>query len=284
MALWPIDEHMYLDPWFAALDEAPQMCFVALLTCSIRTSLPGLLRNACAQTLASAWQKPEERVARHLETLLQPDADGLRHVLYDSKVRVIRVPAGPSWAKGPNANILTGWYRQWWDVPDCDLKWDHIESLTNCVNLKTDGVLDAWNETFGPVLDANKRGLRPRTSVGVSSLRKDFLESLSKDSRPPSGSGSGSSRGRGSGSGRQTFESLEKHFQPLKMTTKSENQKKRPSGPVEQGHGQPGGGITPGAKNGQNHPATATPERRVELELAGWRLSAAGNWLPPGIE
>jgi hypothetical protein len=151
------------DAWWAGLSAGAVRIWDTCLTGTFRTVLPGLCKGVSVSTLydvCAARVRRADRLqtqddfATDLAELLEP-YEGKAHVLFDPAARVLRIPMAPAYNHADNPNVLTAWYRAWRDVPDCDLKFAHIESLRLGVNfayVAKDGrrsMADKWEATFG---------------------------------------------------------------------------------------------------------------------------------------
>lgn len=220
---WLTDPRKWDDAWWAGLSYGARMVWDACLTGPFRTVLPGLCRNVSALTLHDACANRIKRV--HLRPTLQdtedalaealePDEDGKVHFVFDSAVRVARIPMAPAYNHADNPNVLTAWYRAWRDIPDCELKFQHIESLRLGVNFAfrdkngRSTMADKWDATFGQPERAYRDGgkrlktyvdLRERWVAGrqeVEPPNPQTTLSFSQGSAPapvapPAGSGNG---------------------------------------------------------------------------------------------
>jgi hypothetical protein len=161
---WLTDPRKWDDDWWSGLSPNAARVWEACLTGPFRSVLPGLCRGVSAsilyETCVLRVRRPERRgspeeFATDLEELLQPDEHGKVHFYFDRSARVARIPMAPAYNHADNPNVLTAWYRAWRDVPDCDLKFQHIESLRLGVNFafvdkhQRRTMSDKWEATFG---------------------------------------------------------------------------------------------------------------------------------------
>lgn len=161
---WLTDPRKWDDAWWAGLSYGARMVWDACLTGPFRTVLPGLCRNVSALTLHDACAirikrvhlRPTlEQTEEALAEALEPDDQGKVHLCFDPSVRVARIPMAPAYNHADNPNVLTAWYRAWRDIPDCELKFQHIESLRLGVNFAyrdkhgRSSMSDKWDATFG---------------------------------------------------------------------------------------------------------------------------------------
>jgi hypothetical protein len=137
------------DRWWLSLSSDAEVVFgLCVGLSSLRTDLPGLL-STDAHGIAAKWKRPVELVERALEELCLPDKHGLQHFFYDPDAMVVRVRGLPKHQRAANENIIRGWFRRWRDIPECRLKYDHIESLSEGINFNNPGHERVWAETFG---------------------------------------------------------------------------------------------------------------------------------------
>jgi hypothetical protein len=78
----------------------------------------------------------------------------------------------PKYQPADNPNMLAGWYKNWRDVPDGPLKWDHLETLPLGVNFKIASMQGAWNDLFGPIVDAYGRGVKLSSYADLPRARR----------------------------------------------------------------------------------------------------------------
>lgn len=201
---WMMEPLWNEDPWIRSLSIHAAHVWVVCLTGSLRLGVPGLCRVSPGILVDAVGENhlDFEAAARTLAELAAPDEAGSRHVLYDPGSRVLRIPRAPAYNHAYNASILTSWYREWLKIPDCQLKFDHVESLKSGVNFNVETVAACWKRTFSSVEDAVSRGEKPRSpAVGRASepVPRRSAPSLNSDQRPlrfPVAVGSGA-RGTG---------------------------------------------------------------------------------------
>jgi hypothetical protein len=161
---WDLDPRMWDDAWFRPLGLAAQGLWQLCLQSRIRTTLPGMV-VAGEATLSETWGKPIEVVRQGLRELVLPDDSGKQHFFFDPISRVIRIPNAPKYRKADNPNVLSSWYRNWREVPECQLKWDHLKSLRDGVNMQNQTMRETWEDTFGVIIRAHESGVQLRTNA-----------------------------------------------------------------------------------------------------------------------
>jgi len=187
-----------LDP--RHLDEVfgfPLQCrgvWATLLSGRHSLEIPGLMVTGPA-ALAEEMGNSVEEVHAALEGLEQ------RHrIQWNRQQRVIRIPKALEFYPAPGPNIVRGWFRKWESIPNCELKYIHVETVSGKVSLSADSaetMQKAWRETFARV-DSNK-------IKHFGTLPLPFFSPSGNPSGNPSetkGSGSGSGSGSGIGSGK----------------------------------------------------------------------------------
>jgi hypothetical protein len=324
---WQIDPKIADDPWFMEdLNRETQALFTFLLICPLRTTLPGLYKNISVAIVADTWKQPIAEVQPIFQRLLEPCSEGRRHVLYDARARVLRIPSAPKWNHGPGDKILAAWFRCWCAVPDCDLKWDHLDGIRDAVNLHNPKVAARWQTTFEPLF--------ARRATGLRSVRPIDLRALTNAVRTPTERSPNTDNGHAAGPtliselspsynhsiptgherrsngvpipldqdlDQEEDQDLDQDQDPrrsnavrtafperskiLNLSNSSEPEGKEPrngNGRVSKDDRAAFGGSDGDTLDPESHPSTASPERRRQFELAGWKLSPIGIWLPPG--
>ncbi len=273
-----IDPRMWDDPWFRRLSLPAQGLWQLCLLSRIRTALPGLVANASEGILADTWGQPIEVVRAGIQELLLPDNLRKQHFFWDSEARVIRIPNAPKYQKADNPNMLAGWYKNWRDVPDCKLKWDHLESLRLGVNLNQDSMHSAWSDLFAPIVQAYDRGVMLTSYAELPTARRDRHKSRNPDLK-------------GDLKGDRDLDldldlkdtvtqTVSKRLQVVKITPEPQNRKNPAS--RSQNHSTTGRknlGGSGGATDSTSLRATDDPE---VLEKNGWKKTKGGTWMPPG--
>lgn len=224
---WLTDPRKWDDAWWAGLSYGARMVWDACLTGPFRTVLPGLCRNvsaltlhdACASRIKRARLKPTlEQTEEALAEALEPDDEGKVHFVFDPLVRVARIPMAPAYNHADNPNVLTAWYRAWRDIPDCELKFLHIESLRLGVNFayrdknQRSPMSDKWDATFGQperayrdggrqlktYVDLRERWVGGRQDEPSSQTKLSFPQALPPATTPPAtATGNGAANGAG---------------------------------------------------------------------------------------
>lgn len=199
---WMIDPRLWDDPWYRSLPSDAREIWKVCLFGVFRTNLPGLCKNVSVLTLSEAVAFTPEQTRAALDRALAPDTEGKVHLYLDPAVRVARVPQAPMYNRADNPNVLVSWYRQWRDVPDCVLKFEHVASLKLGVNLAyTDKqgrhtMAAKWSETFEAVeREYQVTGVKLRSYVDLAERRSrpaPVQAALKGFDTPPKGLPSGS--------------------------------------------------------------------------------------------
>jgi hypothetical protein len=157
------------DAWFRSLGPEGIIVFgLCTSFTTLRTDLPGLLNTT---PVALAEQLPNltlDFIKLGLMQLCLPDKHGSQHFFFDADARVIRIPHLPLHQKAANENVIRGWFRRWRDIPDCRLKFDHIESLA--LAIKVPEHERVWAETFGNQPRYHGPGYHPSVSKHMASV------------------------------------------------------------------------------------------------------------------
>lgn len=161
---WLADPRKWADEWWAGLSLGARWIWEACLTGPYRTVVPGLCKGVNLYTLHShvvrRIRRPERRFsfdefATDLAEVLEPDTQGKIHFYLDTNTEVARIPMAPAYNHADNPSVLASWYRHWRDVPDCELKFEHIASLRLGVNFSLvdkhgrHSMVEKWDATFG---------------------------------------------------------------------------------------------------------------------------------------
>lgn len=153
------------DDKFIELDDLTGKLWLMLLTGSQVTSLPGLQRGGAA-SLAEALRRPIEAVTESLQKLCL-----LEMISVDTRRRVICVPNAPKHNPAESPNHLRAWWNRWNEIPDCDLKFRHIEHLKEHAGLDSPSHKSVWDQTFGSVnIVRSKPSASPRSALGGLSI------------------------------------------------------------------------------------------------------------------
>lgn len=140
-----INPVLWNDDKFIDLDDLTGRLWLLILTGPQATSLPGLQR-ADAASLAKTLRRPVEEIAESGQKLCDL---GMIHV--DHRQRVICIPSAPKHNPAGSAYEIQSWWKQWNEIPDCDLKFLHVENLQAYARLDKPSHKDAWGSTFGTV-------------------------------------------------------------------------------------------------------------------------------------
>jgi hypothetical protein len=137
LALW--DDEDFVEHF----DDLTRTLWFLLLSGPQTGPLPGLYRSS-VHSLAEALRRPTEAVGGALRTIL---ATG--KVEYDERRRVIRVRRAPKHNAAASPNHIKAWWTRWVDIPDCDAKFRHVESLREFAGLGNPKHAVMWAATFG---------------------------------------------------------------------------------------------------------------------------------------
>lgn len=147
-----------------------QGLFVYLHTRPTAQDVPGLM-NLDLAIIAVERRLPVTEIEQAVRPLLDR---GL--VQRDPAARVMRIPDAPEYATRPGPNQIRGWYRRWFTINECGLKYDHLASLRSSFDSESQSpVAAAWTETFGnhrrPIFRNEKT--RPGEQVDLFEMNKN---------------------------------------------------------------------------------------------------------------
>ncbi len=140
-----IHPQMWDDERFSSLSIEEKLVWIAILTGTQTTCLPGLAICGVA-ALAEASRLDIDTVSKAFDTLSR-----LGMIIFNQKSRVIRVPNAPKYNPCSNEKVLKGWFRCWKDIPECVEKYEHIASLREGLDTDRGWTTHAWAVTFGQV-------------------------------------------------------------------------------------------------------------------------------------
>ena len=317
---WLTDPRKWDDDWWGGLSYGARMVWDACLTGPFRTVLPGLCRNVsvltlhdvCTSKIKHEHLRPTvEQTEEAVLEALQPDDLGKTHFYLDRSARVARIPMAPAYNHADNPNVLTSWYRHWRDVPDCDLKFQHIESLRLGVNFAYRDkhgravMADKWAATFGQPEQAFRDGgrrlktyvdLRERwvPSGTVTGTVPPTVTGTVQETLPgifPSGSGI-KDQDQGSGSGIKTVtvtvpETVSPPPHSFVSTQNQIEQTASSNGGVDHGASGTGterDGVAGGAGGGAGVAAVGGGNGRWPSGLGPAEISASRRRVPRGVE
>lgn len=165
------------DPQFVDLPMFEQKLWLYLLTGpEAVSSCPGLLLLGIGG-LSEAMRTSTSVVELGLRRL-----SALGWLEEDRRHRLIRIPKAPTYRVPDSGELSTraiyAWYRRWIRVPNCTLKYNHVESIRSVM---TDKGLStsAWEKTFGAVIKPRCNGAESRPQEPQLSL----VPKLSENSR-----------------------------------------------------------------------------------------------------
>jgi len=228
--------------------------------------------------LGETLARPVEFIQEGIEELLLPDKNGKQHFFWDSDSRVIRIPMAPKYQKAENPNQLLGWYRNWRDIPECQLKWDHLGTLPLGVNFENKNMRQLWAEIFGPIVDAHNRGVKLtsnaelpagwRPSRGKKPLDLDLKGDLKGD------------RDLDLDLDPTVTQTVSKRLQVVKITPEPQNRKNPAS--RSQNHSTTGRKSLVGSGGATDSTSLRATDDPEVLEKNGWKKTKGGTWMPPG--
>lgn len=158
MAYRKIDPRLWDDEKFIDLLAVEKLLWLYILTGPHTTSLPGLWIVGMGEFVDGLRLE-----AKYLEKGFAR-LERMGRLIRNPRVRVIRVPNAPRYNRPDNARVLKSWFKLWSDIPECQQKYDHLESLR--VSVFAPGADEAsedqppqgqaliaqWKSTFGVVV------------------------------------------------------------------------------------------------------------------------------------
>lgn len=124
-----VSPKLWLDPEWNTLSDDAQKLWFCCLTGPHTTMLPGL-SVVPLYTLAGLCRMSPRKAEKALGELVD-----LSWVEYEKTWSVLRLPNALRYNSPDNPYQLKGWMRQWWKIPACKLRDDHLDSLREAVEL-----------------------------------------------------------------------------------------------------------------------------------------------------
>lgn len=140
-----INPVLWDDDKFIDLDDLTGKLWLLILTGPQVTSLPGLQR-CDTHSLAKTLRRPVVSVAESLQKL-----SDLKMIRVDLSWGVFCIPSAPEHNPAASSYDIESWWKNWNKIPDCNLKFHHIENLKANACLDKPSHKDIWDRTFGTV-------------------------------------------------------------------------------------------------------------------------------------
>lgn len=175
MAYRKIDPRLWDDENFVELTTVEKLLWLYLLTGPHTTSLPGLWIVGIGE-LVDGLRLPEKSIRAGLDKL-----QAMRRLVLNPRLRLVRVPNAPRYNRPDNARVLKSWFRMWSDIPECQQKYDHLESLRASVfaprgdeqpadsEAHAAPLIAQWKATFGAVVIPERYQCADRRPTGSGS-------------------------------------------------------------------------------------------------------------------
>lgn len=143
MASYQSTTHFWEDKHFLDSTILQRLLVVYVMHGPTRTNVPGLCGDSVV-TLADRLVLDPSEVRAALADCRHPDV-----LQYDEQRRLLRsvIAARADTHKG--SRNLAGWYKNWQHLPLSDLKYDHIATLREKVDVQNADQVAVWNNTFG---------------------------------------------------------------------------------------------------------------------------------------
>ena len=152
MTYWRVNPVLWDDEDFFGLDDSTRVLWFALLCGPQVTALPGLQRGGIG-AIAETLRRAPEGVAKSLHELM---ARGM--VEFDERRRVLWVPNAPKHNPAESPNHIKAWWNRWREIPDCTIKFKHVDILRRFAGLETKSHKQAWDDTFGSLPEGLAEG------------------------------------------------------------------------------------------------------------------------------
>lgn len=191
MAYRKIDPRLWDDERFVELSCVEKLLWLYLLTGPHTTSLPGLWIVGVG-ALVDGLRVPAKSIQAGLEKL-----EAMGRLIVNPRLRIVRIPNAPRYNRPDNARVLKAWFKLWQDIPECQQKYDHLDSLRASVfsarrddenadpdvppEAKAARLIEQWNASFGAVLVPERYQRADRKEARTTP------EPIADSSRPVSG-------------------------------------------------------------------------------------------------
>ncbi len=165
MAYRKIDPRLWDDERFVELTPIDKLVWLYLLTGPHTTSLPGLWIVGSGE-LVDGLRLPGRSIQASLEKL-----EAMGRLVLNPRLRLIRIPNAPRYNRPDNARVVKSWFKLWSDIPECQQKYDHLESVRAAVYApgadegeeggdgqaaRGQALIAAWKAWFGSVRAPDK--------------------------------------------------------------------------------------------------------------------------------
>jgi hypothetical protein len=166
------------DEKFLELDDLSGKLWLMLLTGPLVTALPGLQRGGL-YSLCDVLRRPIEQVEASVQALRD-----LGMIEIDARRRVIWIPNAPKHNPAESPNHLKAWWNRWNEIPDCPLKFQHVEHLKKHARLDKASHRKVWDQTFGAIELIRSASREAIERATTEALRKVSAEALAKAMAP----------------------------------------------------------------------------------------------------
>lgn len=198
-----LDPRLWDDEDFVKLSPKLKIVWIYLLAGPEATrGCPGLLHMGVG-ALAEGLRQSAQDTHAQLEELQR-----LGWVSVDHTKRLICVPKAPHYRPAGNANVIKGWWRQWRDLPESPLKYEHVSALAEGL---TDKTAKTWEATFGTL--SPRPGSPPSGPGGGGGNGRNGVQDGLQTSLEMEGESFRKDSGRVSEGFAKGFESLSKGFE-----------------------------------------------------------------------
>jgi len=164
---------------FRDLSELGKIVWFALLTGPQVTALPGLQRASAASLAETVGSTPQD-VADVLRIL-----ESKNFIEVDRKRPVIRIPSVSDENTAASPNHIKAWWTRWNEIPSCNIREKHLESLKKNAALTQDTHAEVWAKTFGTIgTEAVMHDKQSSSKNAESEAVMSFARNLQKDLPP----------------------------------------------------------------------------------------------------
>jgi len=174
-AFWD-DERIY------SLLPETRLLAAYLITCADAVRVPGLIRKS-PRSIADDIHLPDDTVQHSLAAL-----EGAAFCELDPANRMVRIPKAPRYClRGATQGVVRSIFRHWTQLPQSQLRDDHVESIRAALDMSRPGMDDVWSQTFGSVRLNTQTLASPSQKKGVSVSDSDRVCVSDGDSECVSG-------------------------------------------------------------------------------------------------
>lgn len=144
MAHYSSDSQLWYDESFLALGRLERQLVLYMMHGPGRSNVPGIIEDSPVN-IADRLREDVEEIRAALKAMTKDP-----HVLrWDPQKRLLSSPLAARMDPYRGSKNIRGWHKNWAHLPDGELKYTHIETLKEKVDLANEEQVRIWNETFG---------------------------------------------------------------------------------------------------------------------------------------